>query len=82
MLGCQQPIPDASGSCLARYGTALRTATRQEDERRLADVAVRFINLRDDESVRATAIIALPWNETPAVCTTVPRARQGRAPRL
>ena len=40
-------------------------AKRQEDGRNLVDVAIKFVNQRGEESVRATATIALPSKERP-----------------
>ncbi len=39
------------------------TGKREENGQRLVDVAVRFTNQRDEETVKATATIALPGND-------------------
>jgi acyl dehydratase len=49
------------------------TGTRQEDGRNLVDVAVRFTNQRGDETVKATAVIALPSEGKPVLYPEVPR---------
>ena len=49
------------------------TAVRQEAGRNLVDVAVRFTNQRGDETLKATAVIALPNGAAPVLYPEVPR---------
>ncbi|MBS3960516.1 MAG: MaoC family dehydratase N-terminal domain-containing protein [Sandarakinorhabdus sp.] len=49
------------------------TGRREEGGQALVDVAVRFINQRGDETVKATATIALPKKNKPALYPEVPR---------
>jgi len=49
------------------------TGVRQENGQNLVDVAVRFTNQRGDETVRATAVIALPNGAMPVIYPEVPR---------
>lgn len=49
------------------------TAKREEGGQALVDVAVRFINQRGDETLKATATIALPKKNKPALYPEVPR---------
>lgn len=49
------------------------TGKRTEGDQNLVDVAVRFTNQRDEETVKATATIALPSNGRPAMYPEVPR---------
>jgi acyl dehydratase len=55
------------------------TGTRQEGGQNLVDVAVRFTNQRGDETVRATAVIALPSGGKPVLYPEVPRDLQEKA---
>jgi acyl dehydratase len=55
------------------------TGMRVEDGRNLVDVAVRFINQRGDETVKATAVIALPSDGKPVLYPEVPRALAQKA---
>lgn len=48
------------------------TGKRQEGGRSLVDVAVRFVNQRGDETVKATAVIALPSGGKPVLYPEVP----------
>ena len=48
------------------------TGKREEGGRNLVDVAVRFPNQRGDETVKATAVIALPSKGKPALYPEVP----------
>jgi hypothetical protein len=58
-------------------------AKRQEDGRNLVDVAVRFVNQRGDETVRATATIALPSKDGPLpLYPEVPRALAEKAAQM
>ena len=49
------------------------TGLRQEAGRNLVDVAVRFTNQRGDETLKATAVIALPNGAAPVLYPEVPR---------
>jgi acyl dehydratase len=49
------------------------TGKREEGGQALVDVAVRFVNQRGDETVKATATIALPKKGKPALYPEVPR---------
>jgi hypothetical protein len=49
------------------------TGKRQQGAQNLVDVAVRFVNQREEESVRATATIALPQGDRPVIYPEVPR---------
>ncbi len=55
------------------------TGVRQEQGQNLVDVEVRFTNQRGDETVKATAVIALPHGTTPVLYPEVPRALQEKA---
>jgi hypothetical protein len=55
-------------------------AKRKGDEgQNLVDVVCRFTNQRGDETVRATATIALPSDGKPVLYPEVPRALQEKA---
>ncbi|MET0250088.1 MAG: MaoC family dehydratase N-terminal domain-containing protein [Sphingobium sp.] len=62
-----------------QYITGEVTGTRQEDGRNLVDVKVQFINQRGDETVRSTAVIALPSEGKPVLYPEVPRELAERA---
>jgi len=49
------------------------TGKRQDGDMNLVDVAVRFTNQREEETLRATATIALPANGQPVLYPEVPR---------
>ncbi|CAN7646906.1 MaoC family dehydratase N-terminal domain-containing protein [Phenylobacterium sp. LjRoot219] len=55
------------------------TGKRQENGRNLVDVTVRFTNQRGDETVRATAVIALPSGSSPVIYPDAPQDLQERA---
>lgn len=55
------------------------TAKREEAGLNLVDVAVRFTNQRGDETVTATATIALPSGDLPVLYPDVPKDLQERA---
>jgi hypothetical protein len=58
------------------------TGKRQEGGRNLVDVAVRSTNQRGDETVQATAVIALPAEGRPVVYPEVPPDLAERALRV
>jgi acyl dehydratase len=58
------------------------TAKREEAGQNLVDVTVRFINQRGDETVRATAVIALPGRNGIALYPEVPRELAQEAARM
>jgi acyl dehydratase len=49
------------------------TGKREHDGQQLVDVAVTFTNQRGEETVKATAVIALPTDAKPALFPEVPR---------
>ena len=55
------------------------TGVREEGGQGLVDVAVRFTNQRGEETLRATAVLALPTAGRPAMYPDVPRDLQARA---
>lgn len=58
------------------------TGKRQENGQNLVDVTVRFVNQRGDETVRATAVIALPGDGKPALYPEVPTDLAERAVKM
>ena len=58
------------------------TSKRQENGLNLVDVAVRFTNQRGDETVKATATVALPEGDRPVLYPEVPRDLAEEATRL
>jgi acyl dehydratase len=58
------------------------TAKREEGGRKLVDVAVRFVNQRGEETIKATATIALPDADKPATYPDVPQELAEEAIRL
>lgn len=58
------------------------TGKRQEGGQNLIEVAVRFINQRDEETVRATATIALPLADKPAFYPPVPAELADKATQM
>jgi acyl dehydratase len=58
------------------------TGKRHENGQNLVDVAVRFINQRGEETVRATATIALPGADTMAMYPEVPPELAQEAARM
>ncbi|MET0249183.1 MAG: MaoC family dehydratase N-terminal domain-containing protein [Sphingobium sp.] len=65
-----------------QYITGEVTGTRQEDGRNLVDVKVVFTNQRGDETVRSTAVIALPSEGKPVLYPEVPRDLAERAAKM
>ena len=57
-----------------QFVTGEVTGKREENGQALVDVAVRFVNQRGDETVKATATIALPKKGGVAMYPEVPRA--------
>lgn len=58
------------------------TGKRQENGLNLVDIAVRFTNQRGDETVKATATVALPDGDRPVLYPEVPRDLAEEAVRL
>ena len=58
------------------------TGKRQESGQNLVDVAVRFINQRDEETVRATATIGLPLGNKPVSFPPVPQELAEKATQM
>jgi hypothetical protein len=58
------------------------TGKREENGQRLVDVAVRFTNQRDEETVKATATIALPGKSGLAMYPEVPAELAEEAARM
>jgi acyl dehydratase len=65
-----------------QYITGEVTAKREEGGRNLLDVVVRFTNQRGDETVQATAVIALPGSTRPVLYPEVPPDLAERAIRM
>ena len=55
------------------------TGKRQDGDMSLVDVAVRFTNQRGEETLKATATVALPHSGKPALYPEVPRALAAKA---
>jgi acyl dehydratase len=58
------------------------TGKRHENGQNLVDVTVRFTNQRGDETVKATAVIALPSNGKPVLYPEVPTDLAERAVKM
>ncbi|MDO7842082.1 FAS1-like dehydratase domain-containing protein [Sphingomonas immobilis] len=65
-----------------QFVTGEVTAKREEGGQNLVDVAVRFTNQRGDETVRATATIALPSKGKLPLYPDVPRELQEQATQM
>jgi len=58
------------------------TGKREENGQNLVDVTLRMINQRGDETVRCTAVIALPGGGKPVLYPPVPTDLAERAVKM